>query len=222
MQPLQAPGRADRRDRVPLDQAAAYRLVPGDLPPDPEQGRDDVRSSWRGGWATRQPTAWLIEAEADGGDGASASADKPKLAGRVEVDDAYLGGERSGGKRGPRRRWQDAVRCRGRDRGRAQAQPAAAHRRQGLPQEGGRGAGQARLRRRQQRRQRSACPAGGGREQAGCTTSRCSPARGRRPPSGAPLQWVNTGPCGNIKTALAGTYHHVSAEARPALPPSFA
>src|SRR5436190_2146029 len=25
---------------------------------------------------------------------------KPKLAGRVEVDDAYLGGERSGGKRG--------------------------------------------------------------------------------------------------------------------------
>ena len=27
-------------------------------------------------------------------------AEKPKLAGRVEVDDAYLGGERSGGKRG--------------------------------------------------------------------------------------------------------------------------
>ena len=27
-------------------------------------------------------------------------ATKPKLAGRVEVDDAYLGGERSGGKRG--------------------------------------------------------------------------------------------------------------------------
>ena len=27
-------------------------------------------------------------------------AEKPKLAGRVEVDDAYLGGQRSGGKRG--------------------------------------------------------------------------------------------------------------------------
>jgi hypothetical protein len=27
-------------------------------------------------------------------------AGKPKLAGRVEIDDAYLGGERSGGKRG--------------------------------------------------------------------------------------------------------------------------
>ena len=28
------------------------------------------------------------------------NAGKPKLAGRVEVDDAYLGGQRSGGKRG--------------------------------------------------------------------------------------------------------------------------
>src|SRR6188474_2855100 len=34
---------------------------------------------------TRQPTAWLM---------------KHKLAGRVEVDDAYLGGQRPGGKRG--------------------------------------------------------------------------------------------------------------------------
>ncbi len=33
VQPLQAPGRADRGHRVPLDQAAAHRLVPGDLPP---------------------------------------------------------------------------------------------------------------------------------------------------------------------------------------------
>ena len=35
--------------------------------------------------------------------------------------------------------------------------------------------------------------------------------RGRRPPSGSPFTWVNTA-LGNIKTALAGTYHHVSAK----------
>ena len=33
----------------------------------------------------------------------------------------------------------------------------------------------------------------------------------RRPPSGCPFTWVNTA-LGNIKTALAGTYHHVSAK----------
>src|SRR5918997_7098780 len=47
----------------------------------------------------RQPTAWLLQhklmrAMAD------REAKKPKLQGRVEIDDAYLGGERSGGKRG--------------------------------------------------------------------------------------------------------------------------
>jgi transposase-like protein len=47
----------------------------------------------------RQPTAWLMKhklmrAMAD------REAKKPKLEGRIEIDDAYLGGERSGGKRG--------------------------------------------------------------------------------------------------------------------------
>ena len=47
----------------------------------------------------KQPTAWLMKhklmrvmAERE--------AKKPKLAGRIELDDSYLGGERSGGKRG--------------------------------------------------------------------------------------------------------------------------
>jgi hypothetical protein len=47
----------------------------------------------------RQPTAWLMKqklmsamAERDAG--------KPKMSGRIELDDAYLGGARSGGKRG--------------------------------------------------------------------------------------------------------------------------
>ena len=48
---------------------------------------------------TRQPTAWLIKHKLMAAMVAR-EAEKPRLAGRVEVDDAYLGGERSGGKRG--------------------------------------------------------------------------------------------------------------------------
>jgi hypothetical protein len=48
---------------------------------------------------TRQPTAWLIKQKLMAAM-EQRDAGKPKLAGRVEVDDAYLGGERSGGKRG--------------------------------------------------------------------------------------------------------------------------
>src|SRR5918912_974755 len=47
----------------------------------------------------RQPTAWLVKHKLMRAM-AAREAGKPKLAGRVEVDDAYLGGERSGGKRG--------------------------------------------------------------------------------------------------------------------------
>src|SRR3954465_8794059 len=48
---------------------------------------------------TRQPTAWLIKHKLMAAR-ERRDAGKPKLEGRVEVDDAYLGGERSGGKRG--------------------------------------------------------------------------------------------------------------------------
>ena len=48
---------------------------------------------------TRQPTAWLLKHKLMAAMQAR-EAGKPKLAGRVEVDDAYLGGQRSGGKRG--------------------------------------------------------------------------------------------------------------------------
>jgi hypothetical protein len=47
----------------------------------------------------RQPTAWLLKQKLMQAM-AIREAGKPKLAGRVEIDDAYLGGERSGGKRG--------------------------------------------------------------------------------------------------------------------------
>ena len=48
---------------------------------------------------TRQPTAWLLKHKLMAAMQAR-EAEKPKLEGRVEVDDAYLGGARSGGKRG--------------------------------------------------------------------------------------------------------------------------
>src|SRR3954452_16762623 len=47
----------------------------------------------------KQGTAWLMEHEPMRAMAAREAA-KPKLSGRVEVDDAYLGGERPGGKRG--------------------------------------------------------------------------------------------------------------------------
>ena len=45
---------------------------------------------------TRQPTAWLIKHKLMAAM-AAREAEKPKLAGRVEIDDAYLGGQRAGG-----------------------------------------------------------------------------------------------------------------------------
>ena len=47
----------------------------------------------------RQPTAWLVKHKPMRAMAARGAA-KPKLSGRVETDDAYLGGERPGGKRG--------------------------------------------------------------------------------------------------------------------------
>src|SRR3954466_7228341 len=47
----------------------------------------------------RQGTAWLVKHKLMRAM-AGREAAKPKLAGRVEMDDAYLGGERPGGKRG--------------------------------------------------------------------------------------------------------------------------
>ena len=48
---------------------------------------------------TRQSTAWLIKHKLMAAM-AGRDAGKPRLAGRVEIDDAYLGGHRPGGKRG--------------------------------------------------------------------------------------------------------------------------
>ena len=190
-------------DRVPLDQTAADHVVFGDLPPDPEQGREVARSNWRGGGASRKPTAWL-QAQADGGDG-GARGGEARLAGR-EIDDAYLGGQRTGGKRGRGTR-QDAVRGGGGDDRRAQAQAAQAHGGQGLFKE------IAPL---------AKCHLAAGSNvvsdglscwaavaQAGCSHFPMFTGSGSQAARWVPFHWVNMA-LGNIKTALAGTYHHVA------------
>ena len=58
-------------------------------------------------------------------------------------------------------------------------------------------------------------------EKAGCRHFPMATGSGKRAASWAPFKWVNT--ClGNIKTALAGTYHHVSAKHAQSYLTSFA
>ena len=58
-------------------------------------------------------------------------------------------------------------------------------------------------------------------EQAGCQHFPMATGSGKRAASWAPFKWVNT--ClGNIKTAIAGTYHHVSAKHTQSYLTSFA
>ena len=159
---------------------------------------------------TRQPTAWLLKHKLMAAMQAR-EAEKPKLAGpgrdrrRLSRRPALGRQARPGGRR------QDPVRGRGRDDGRAQAQAAAADGGQGLPQEGDRDAGQARPRRRQQRRHRWPVLLDGGQRGRLRPLPDGDRLAGRKAARWVPFTWVNTA-LGNIKTALAGTYHHVSAK----------
>ena len=80
----------------------------------------------------RQPTGWAMKhkimavmARREG---------ETRLSGQVEMDDAYLGGRRSSGKRGRGRGRQNALRGGGLDRGRGAPAQAQAGTGQGLPQ----------------------------------------------------------------------------------------
>jgi transposase-like protein len=124
----------------------------------------------------KQPTAWLLKHKLMRAM-AGREAEKPKLQGRVEIDDAYLGGERSGGKRG---------------RGAAGSNVVS----DGL----------------------SCWPAV---EKAGCDHFPMVTGSGRQAARWAPFRWVNT-VLGNIKTAITGTYHHVSSKHAQSYLTSFA
>lgn len=179
--------------------AAIYHLTQG------KGGISSIELARRLG--VRQPTAWLIKHKLMRAM-AGREAAKPKLEGRVEIDDAYLGGERTGGKRGrgspgktpivaavettldrrPRRlklsvvkgfRKKEVEKLAKRD-----LAPGSSVVSDGL----------------------SCWPAVA---RAGCSHRPIVTGSGKRAASWAPFRWVNT-TLGNIKTAIAGTYHHVS------------
>ena len=139
---------------------------------------------------------------------AAREAAKPKLSGRVEMDDAYLGGERPGGKRG---------------RGAAGKTPIIA----AVETTAERRPRRLRLAVVEGFRKReveklakwdfapgtnvvsdglSCWPAV---EKAGCQHFPMVTGAGKRAAGWTPFRWVNT-TLGNIKTAIAGTCHHVS------------
>jgi transposase-like protein len=167
----------------------------------------------------KQPTAWLMKHKLMRAMVAREAA-KPKLQGRIEIDDAYLGGERSGGKRG---------------RGAAGKMPIVA-------------AVETTLERKPRRikltvvkgfrkkeveklAKRDLAPGSNvvsdglscwpAVEKAGCAHFPMVTGSGKRAAKWAPFRWVNT-TLGNIKTALSGTYHHVSTKHAQSYLTSFA
>ena len=158
---------------------------------------------------TRQPTAWLIKHKLMAAM-AAREAEKPKLAGRVEMDDAYLGGQRAGGKRG---------------RGAAGKTPFVAavettaerkpRRLRLTVVKGFRKKEIATLAKRDLAAGSNVVTDGlscwTAVSAAGCDHFPMVTGSGPNAAKWVPFTWVNTA-LGNIKTALAGTYHHVSAK----------
>jgi transposase-like protein len=167
----------------------------------------------------KQPTAWLVKHKLMRAM-ATREAAKPKLEGRIEIDDAYLGGERSGGKRG---------------RGAAGKQPFVA----AVETTADRKPRRLRLtvvkgfRKKEVEKIAKRDLAAGSNvvsdglscwpavEGAGCRHFPINTGCGKQAASWAPFKWVNT-TLGNIKTAIAGTYHHVSAKHAQSYLSSFA
>jgi transposase-like protein len=167
----------------------------------------------------KQGTAWLMKHKLMRAM-ASREAAEPKLSGRVEVDDAYLGGERPGGKRGrgaagktpfvaavettperePRRLRLSVVKGFRKKEveklAKAAIEPGSDVVSDGL----------------------SCWPAV---EKAGCSHRPMVTGSGKRAASWSPFRWVNTA-LGNIKTAIVGTYHHVSPRHAPSYLASYA
>jgi hypothetical protein len=155
----------------------------------------------------RQPTAWLIKHKLMRAM-AAREATRPKLEGRVEIDDAYLGGERTGGKRGRGAAGKTPIVAA------VETTPERRPKRLKLSVVKG-------FRKREVERLARRDLATGSTivsdglscwpvvEKAGCSHVPIVTGSGKRAASWTPFRWVNT--ClSNIKTAIAGTYHHVS------------
>jgi ISXO2 transposase-like protein/transposase-like zinc ribbon protein len=194
-------GTAFRDTKLPLTAwfAAIYHLTQA------KNGVSSIELGRRLG--VRRQTAWLVKHKLMRAMGAREAA-KPGLSGRVEVDDAYLGGERPGGKRG---------------RGAAGKTPIIA----AVETTAERKPRRLRLtvvkgfRKKEVEKLAKRDLAAGTTvvsdglscwpavEAAGCTHVPMATGAGKRAANWAPFRWVNT--ClGNIKTAITATYHHVS------------
>src|SRR3954462_11744382 len=155
----------------------------------------------------RQPPAWLVKHKLMRAMAAREAA-KPKLSGRVEVDDAYLGGERPGGKRGRGAAGKTPIVAA------VETTPERRPRRLRLSVVKG-------FRKREIERlaKRDFAPGSDvvsdglscwpAVEKAGCSHRPMVTGSGKKAAGWTPFRWVNTA-LGNIKTAIAGTYHHVS------------
>jgi transposase-like protein len=166
-----------------------------------------------------QPTAWLMKHKLMRAM-AEREAAKPKLEGRVEVDDAYLGGERQGGKRGRGAAGKTPVVAA------VETTPERKPRRLKLTVVKG-----FRKKEVEKLAKRDFAPGSNvvsdglscwpAVEKAGCSHFPMVTGSGKRAARWAPFRWVNT-TLGNIKTAIAGTYHHVSAKHAQSYLASFA
>ena len=157
----------------------------------------------------KQGTAWLMKHKLMRAMQAR-EATKPKLSGRVEVDDTYLGGERSGGKRGRGAAGKTPVIAA------VETTPERKPRRLKLTVVKG-------FRKKEVEKVAKRDLAVGSTvvsdglscwpavAKAGCEHRPMRTGSGRQAARWSPFRWVNT--ClGNIKTGIVGTYHHVSAK----------
>src|ERR687885_1519027 len=154
-----------------------------------------------------QGTAWLMKHKLMRAM-AAREAEKPELEGRVEVDDAYLGGERPGGKRGRGAAGKTPIVAA------VETTPERRPKRLRLTVVKG-------FRKKEVERIAKRDLAAGATvvsdglscwpavEKAGCSHRPMATGAGRKAANWTPFKWVNT-TLGNVKTALAGTYHHVS------------
>jgi transposase-like protein len=154
----------------------------------------------------RQGTAWLMKQKLMAAM-ADRDAGKPRMAGRVEIDDAYLGGERSG------KRGRGAA---GKTPFVAAVETTAERKPRRIKLQIVKGFRKKEV----ERLAQSSFDAGANVvsdglscwravEAAGCDHLPMKTGHGKRAARWTPFHWVNT-TLGNIKTALAGTYHHVS------------
>jgi transposase-like protein len=179
--------------------AAIYHLTQG------KGGISSVELGRRLG--VKQGTAWLMKHKLMRAM-AEREAAEPKLSGRVEIDDTYLGGERSGGKRGRGAAGKTPVVAA------VETTPERKPRRLRLSVVKG-------FRKREVERiaRRDLAPGGTvvsdglscwpAVAKAGCEHRPMRTGSGRRAARWSPFRWVNT-VLGNVKAALAGTYRHVS------------